>query len=70
MKIPAAISHRARQLCSESDEHHERVWFCMTCKMLEQRLMPISDVLASVLEDAGPAITVSRAEISSTPPLA
>lgn len=52
MKIPCAISHRARQLCSESDEHHARVWFCMTCKMLEQRLMPISEVLADLLADA------------------
>lgn len=69
-KIPCAISHRARELCSESDEHHARVWFCMTCKMLEQRLMPLSEVLASVLEDAGLAITVPRTEIPSTPPLA
>lgn len=50
--------------------HHDRVWFCTTCKMLEQRLMPVSEVLASVLEDAGLAITVLRAEIPSTPRLA
>lgn len=55
MKIPCPISHQARQLCSESDEHHDRVWFCMTCKTLEQRLMPVP---------------VPRAEIPSTPQLA
>lgn len=60
MKIPCAISHRARQLCSESDEHHDRVWFCMTCKMLEQRLMPIDAVLASALGDADLTITLWR----------
>ncbi|WP_234821250.1 hypothetical protein [Mycobacteroides abscessus] len=51
MKIPCSISHRARQLCAESEEHHDRVWFCMTCKMLEQRLMPIGEVLADLLAD-------------------
>ncbi|RIT58862.1 hypothetical protein D2E90_20780 [Mycobacteroides abscessus] len=58
MIVPCAISHRARQLRSESDEHHARVWFCMTCKMLEHRLMPVTDVLAALLNDAGLSITV------------
>lgn len=60
MTIPPAISHRARQLCPESDEHHERVWACMTCKALEHRLMPIGEVLAPLLEDAGLLITLRR----------
>lgn len=58
MKVPCAISHRARQLCSESDEHHDRVWFCMTCKAIESRLMPVADVLAPLLKDAGLSITL------------
>jgi hypothetical protein len=43
---------QARSLCPESDEHHDRVWFCMTCKMLERRLTPISEVLRDVLWDS------------------
>ncbi len=49
---------RARELCPESDEHHLRVWSCMTCQMLERRMMPISDVLADALDDADLSITV------------
>ncbi len=60
MEIPSAISHQAREHCSESDEHHARVWFCMTCKALEQRLMPVDAVLASVLADADLTITLWR----------
>lgn len=47
---------QARQLCPESDEHHDTVWFCMTCKGLESRLTPISEVLHDVLDDA--ALTI------------
>ena len=58
--IPPGISHQARQLCSESDEHHDKVWFCMTCKMLEQRLMPISGALKALLEEADLTVEFHR----------
>ena len=58
MPEPSAVwSARARELCPESDEHHERVWFCMTCRTLAFRLQPISEVLADVLADADISIT-------------
>lgn len=50
MKASAAISHQARELCSESDEHHDRVWLCMTCKALEFRLMPIGELLKGITD--------------------
>lgn len=48
----SAFAAQARNLCPESDEHHDRVWFCMTCYALRKRLEPISDVLRDVLHDA------------------
>ena len=57
-KNPRPFAARARELCSESDEHHDQVWFCTTCHLLEQRLTPITDALAGVLEDANLTITV------------
>lgn len=57
-KKPRPFAARARELCSESDEHHDQVWFCTTCHLLEQRLTPITDALAGVLEDANLSITV------------
>lgn len=56
-KVPSAISHQARQCCPESDEHHGRVWFCMTCKALEQRLMPIEAILGDLVTDLSVTIT-------------
>lgn len=41
-----------RDLCPESDEHHDSVWFCLTCRMIEQRLRPVSEVLKDVLMGA------------------
>ncbi|WP_301119609.1 hypothetical protein [Mycolicibacterium fortuitum] len=58
MKNPRPFAARARELCSESDEHHDQVWFCTTCRLLEQRLTPISDVLADALKDAALSVTV------------
>lgn len=60
MKVPASISHQARERCPESDEHHDRVWFCMTCKAIEQRLMPIDEVLAPDLSAADLTIELWR----------
>lgn len=37
---------QARQMCPETDEHHDRVWFCLTCRGLETRLTPVSEFLA------------------------
>lgn len=57
--MPAAdrpFAARARALCSESDEHHDQVWFCTTCHLLEQRLT--TDVLADLLDDANLVITM------------
>ncbi|OHT87131.1 hypothetical protein BKG68_12600 [Mycobacteroides saopaulense] len=56
---PEAIAARARELCSESEEHHAKTWFCMTCKLLEQRLTPTYDVLAPLLNDVG-AVHLTR----------
>lgn len=41
-----------RDLCPESDEHHDSVWFCLTCRMIEQRLRPIAEILKDDLADA------------------
>jgi len=49
---------RARQLCTETDEHHARVWFCETCHLIERRLTPITDVLGDLLDDPTLRITV------------
>lgn len=54
---PRGYAAQARELCPESDEYHERVWFCGTCRLLEQRLTPVSDVLADALRDAGLTLT-------------
>lgn len=60
VKASRGVSWRTRQLCSESDEHHERVWFCMTCKALEQRLAPVSETLAELLQSADLSVTITR----------
>jgi hypothetical protein len=52
------FAKRARELCPESDEHHDQVWFCMTCRMLELRLTPVTTLLADVLEDADLTLTI------------
>ncbi len=48
------FAKRARELCPESDEHHDEVWFCTTCRLLEQRLTPIHMMPAfqALLEEA------------------
>lgn len=50
---------RARELCWESDEHHARVWFCMSCHALAQRLRPMWDdpAFKALLEEE---VVVSR----------
>lgn len=60
VKASRGVSWRTRQLCSESDEHHERVWFCMTCMALEQRLAPVSETLAELLQSADLSVTITR----------
>lgn len=49
---------QTRELCPESDEHHEKVWFCLTCKALESRLTPISEALADLLADESLTVTL------------
>lgn len=51
---------QARELCPESDEHHAAVWFCQTCRLLEMRLTPITDVLGDLLKDAELTVTYHR----------
>jgi transcriptional regulator with XRE-family HTH domain len=60
---PRPYAAAARALCPESDPHHDRVWFCTTCRMLEQRLTPISDLLRGVLADADLTVTWRRDEL-------
>jgi hypothetical protein len=59
---PRPFAAQARQLCRESDEHHEKVWFCETCRMLEQRLTPIHMLpgIAEIMDDADITITYHR----------
>jgi hypothetical protein len=54
-----SFAAQARSLCPESDEHHDRVWFCLTCRMLEQRIQPVSEVLRDVLADADLTLQVN-----------
>lgn len=65
MTHPRPFAERARELCSESDEHHDRVWFCQTCRMLEQRLTPIADALREVLDDADLTVSYPREQLGS-----
>lgn len=59
MPEPGAVwLAKARELCPESDDHHVRVWFCMTCRGIAQRLQPVSEVVADVLADADLTLTV------------
>lgn len=62
---PRPFAAQARQLCPESDEHHAKVWFCRTCRMLESRLTPLHDIpgMAEVLTDANLSITVDNREL-------
>lgn len=48
-----AFAARARELCPESDEHHDRVIFCTTCHLIARRLQPVHETLRDVLDDAG-----------------
>ncbi|MCV7255669.1 hypothetical protein H7J86_26240 [Mycobacterium hackensackense] len=48
---------QARRLCPESDEHHARVWFCETCRLLEMRLTPITTIMRDLLDDDALRIT-------------
>lgn len=48
----SAFARQARELCPESDEYHDQVQPCPHCKLLEQRLTPITEALADVLKDA------------------
>lgn len=56
---------QARQMCPESDEHHDRVWFCLTCRGLETRLTPVSEFLAELLSEEEP-VTIRAAGSSHT----
>lgn len=47
----------ARRLCPESDEHHDHVWFCQTCRLIEMRLTPITDLVGDLLADTDLRIT-------------
>lgn len=51
---PRPFAEQARRLCPESDEHHDKVWFCGHCRMLEQRLTPLHMIPAfkALLADA------------------
>lgn len=64
---PRPFLAQARRLCPETDEHHDRVWFCMTCRMFEQRLTPITVLLADLLFDASLIIRNPFAEQITEP---
>lgn len=51
-RLSGRFSAQSRELCPESDEHHANVWFCLTCRLIEQRLQPITKALKGVLDDA------------------
>lgn len=57
---PRPFAVRARELCPESDEHHDRVWFCEHCWRLEMRLTPLSmmPAMRELLKDADVSITI------------
>lgn len=42
MDNPRPFAEQARALCTELQEHHDTVWFCLSCRLLEQRLTPLS----------------------------
>lgn len=52
------IAAQARSLCSESDEHHERVWFCMTCMALRERLKPINEAITKALLESDISVDI------------
>lgn len=58
MNTHRPFAAQARRLCPESAEHHDRVWFCQHCRLLEMRLTPITDVIGDLLDDAGLTITI------------
>lgn len=55
---PRPFAAQARALCPESS-HNGRTE-CPTCKALETRLTPVTDVLRGVLADADLTITYRR----------
>jgi hypothetical protein len=55
-------------MCPESDEHHDGVWFCQTCRALESRLTPITEVLKDVLADADLTIANPFAAVEGNHP--
>lgn len=59
---PRPFAKQARRLCLESDEHHDRVVFCNSCRMLEQRLTPMHMLpgMAELLADATLTLTYRR----------
>lgn len=59
---------QARQMCPESDDHHDRVWFCLTCRALESRLTPITEALKDVLADADLTIANPFAAVEGNHP--
>lgn len=61
---PRPFAAQARTLCPESDEHHARVWFCTTCRMIETRLTPLHMLpgMAELLADANLTMPTGRAE--------
>lgn len=54
-----SFAAQARSRCPESPEQHDRVWFCLTCRLLELRLTPVSEVLRDVLADADLTLQVN-----------
>jgi hypothetical protein len=57
------LAQHARLLCPESDDHHIRVPTCAICKAIEQRLTPVTEVLADVLIDANLTVEFHREDI-------
>lgn len=58
-----SFAAQARDLCPESAEHHDNVWFCMTCKAIERRLGPIGETLQQVLLDADLCVTIDYSDL-------
>lgn len=57
------FARTARSLCTEDHDAPDAPWFCPNCRMLEQRLQPISDVLKDVLADADLTPTINWSDV-------
>lgn len=56
---------QARGLCPESVEHHDGVWFCQTCRMIEWRLTPVTELLRTMLDDDVLSVNVHALQSNS-----